>query len=123
MTYEEFKNLGYPDDMPMEFALVQTLYEGKLNVNEVLSAYTHAIEKDRHESKMRFEEACVCMNQHLSGNYTKKKDKDDVTKRMIHISNKTKTLVPHVWDKQHGYTEEDEKKWEDFCEMIYGCKL
>jgi len=123
MNFVEFKQLNYPPDMPMEYVLADILYQGKMDVNTVLSAYTHAIERERNDSSMRFEESCVCLNQFLSGNFTKKKDKEEMTKRMLHIYNKTKTLVPHIYDKAHGYTAEDDKRWEDFCQTIYGSEL
>ena len=123
MIFAELKQMNYLPDAPMEYVLADLLYGGKMDINEVLSAYAKAIERDRHESSMRFEEACVCLNQYLSGNYTKKKDKEEMTKRMLHILNKTKTLVPHIWDKKHEYTDEDKKYWDDFCKTIYGSEL
>ena len=48
MEYGEFKNLGYPDDLPMEYALVQALLAGKINILEVNNAYSMALEKERH---------------------------------------------------------------------------
>ena len=119
MTFGELKNLEYPDILPLEFVLSKVMYDGFLDVDKVLSAYTHSIEKARHENRMRFEEACVCITQHLSGNY-KGKDKDDVYKRMISILNKSTTLPHHVWDEKYGYTKEDEEKWEEFYKTIYG---
>jgi hypothetical protein len=119
MTFRDFKNLDYPDDMPLEEVLVNVLYKRLLDVNIVLSAYAHAIERDRQESKMRFEESCVCLTQHLSGNY-KGKDRDKLNKRMISILNKSTTLPIHIWDNKYGYTEDDEKEWEDFYKTIYG---
>ena len=119
MTFRDFKSLDYCDELPLEDVLADVLYKGLLNVNTVLSAYTHAIEKDRHENKMRFEESCVCLTQHLSGNY-KGEDRNKLHKRMISILNKSTTLPHHLWDKKYGYTEKDEKEWEDFYKTIYG---
>lgn len=119
MTFKEFKNLDYYDEMPLESVLADLLYKGFLNINTVLCAYSAAIERDRHENRMRFEESCVCLTQHLSGNY-KGKDRDKLHKRMISILNKSTTLPHHIYDKQYGFTEEDEKEWENFYKTIYG---
>ena len=122
MTFNEFKNLNYPADTPMELVLADCLYRGIMDVNTILKSYTQAIERDRHENKMKFEEACLCINQHLSGNY-KGKDKKELNKRMVHIFNQTKTLPTGIYDEAHGYTEEDKKYWDEFFKMHYGIEL
>lgn len=119
MTFEDFKNLDFLPFMPLEQVLVELLYKRQLDVNAILSAYAHAIERDRTENRMRFEEACICLTQHLSGNY-KGSDKDKLTKRMISILNKSTTVPRHIWDEKYGYTEKDEKEWEEFYDTIYG---
>ena len=44
-------------------------------------------------------------------------------KRCIHTFNANKTVVSHIHDEKYGYTEEDEKKWDEFCELMYGTNL
>ena len=122
MEFGEFKCLHYDDKCPMEYALVDALYQGKIDVNEVLSAYTRALQKERYENAMRFEESCCVLSMHLGG-YFKGEDKKKLTKRTIHIYNKTRTLAKNVWNEKHGYTPQDDAEWEEFCERIYGCKL
>ena len=122
MTFNEFKNLDYPADTPMESVLADCLYRGNMSVNVILMTYTQAIERDRHENKMKFEEACVCMAQHLSGNY-KGKDKEKLHKRMVHIFNQAGTFPHGVYDETYGYTEEDKKYWDEFFKLHYGIEL
>ena len=119
MTYGEFKNLGFPDFMPMEKALSQALFDRKIDVMEVLTSYIRALEYERHKMNSQFEEACICLNMHLSKHWNKKADREKLNKRMIHIYNKTRTLPPHVYDKEYNYTEEDEKKEEENYQMHY----
>lgn len=122
MTYGEFKQLNLFEGLPMEVALVDALKRGLINVNEILSAYTHALEIERHEMGCRFEEANLCIYQHLTGNF-KGEHEEELHKRMIHISNCSKTFVTHSLDKQYGYTEEDEKRYDELCENLYGVQL
>lgn len=122
MTFADFKNLDYREDASLESVLTDLLYKRWLDINTVLTTYSYAIEKDRHENRMRFEEACVCLTQHLSKNY-KGEDRDKLNKRMISIVNKSTTLPHHIWDKEYGYTEEDEKEWEDFYKTMYGREI
>jgi hypothetical protein len=120
MTYGEFKELGFPDIMPMENVLAQVLFDRKIDVSEVLNAYYHALEAERHKLFSQFEEACICLNMHLSKNW-KGENKKKLEKRMIHIFNKSKTLPSHIWDKMYNYTEEDEKEQEeDYVMHFYG---
>ena len=119
MTFKDFKNLEYPDAIPLEMVLADVLYKRLLDVTDVMCAYSRAVERDRDENKMRFEESCVCLTQHLSGNYTGK-ERDKLNKRMISILNKSETLPTHIWDEMYGYTEADEKEWADFYRRIYG---
>lgn len=121
MTFNEFKNLDYPADMPMEYALADCFYRGIMDVNTILKSYSQAIERDRHENKMKFEEACVCIAQHLAGNY--KKDIKELNKRMVHIFNQAGTLPHGVYDEAYGYTEDDKKYWDEFFKMHYGIEL
>ena len=123
MTFKDFKDLQYPDDLPLEFVLADVLYKRLLNINQVLSAYSAAVEKDRDENRMRFEEACTCLIQHLSGNWNGEEDRDKLNKRMISISNKSSSLPHHLYDKVYGFTEEDKNEWEDFYKTIYGRDL
>lgn len=118
MTFGDFKNLQFDDRLPMELVLSICLYQGRIDINEVLTAYTRALEQERIESKMRFEEACVTMSMKLCGNFTGKHE--EVNKRMIHIYNKTKTLAKNVFNSKYGYTKEDEQHFDELCKNIYG---
>lgn len=122
MTFGEFKKLNYTDDLPMEYALVQSLYEGKINIFEVTNAYTTALEKERHIKRMRFEEACVNLTQLLSKNY-KGKDLKEAQQRAIHTLNMSETFPHNGYNEMYDYTEETKEKWDDFCKMIYGTEL
>lgn len=122
LKFIDFKNLDYPDGTPMNLVLADLMYKGLIDTNTIMSCYTEAIEKDRHLNAMRFEEACVNLTQMLGNNF-KGKEKKKVIKRAIHTFNLTKTLVPHVHDKNYGYTEDDEARWDAFCKDIYGIDL
>ena len=119
MTYGEFKNLNLPDFMPMENALSQALFDRKIDISEVLTSYIRSLEYERHRLSSQFEEACICINMHLSKHWNKKADREKLDKRMIHIYNKTKTLPTHVYDKEYNYTEEDDKEEEEDYNMHY----
>lgn len=118
MTFGEFKNMNLPDFMPMENALQQALFDRKIDVLEVMTAYTRALEYERHRLSSQFEEACVCLNMHLSKNWNGENRKK-LEKRMIHILNKSKTLPNHIYDKEYNYTNEDEKEQEEDYVMHY----
>lgn len=122
LRFADFKNLDYPDGMPMNLVLADLMYKGIINTNYVMSCYTDAIERDRHLNTMRFEEACVNLTQMLGKNF-KGEYKRKAIKRAIHTFNLTKTLVPHIHDEEYGYSEKDEKDWDDFCKTIYGTDL
>ena len=122
MTYGEFKQLAYPDSWPMEYVLTQALLDGKIDILSVNNAYAKALETEKHTRKMRFEEACVNLTQILSGNY-KGKDLKEVKQRAIHTLNMSETLPHNIYNKEYDYTDEDKKKWDEFCEMIYGTNL
>lgn len=122
LKFGDIKKLGYDNNMPFELVLVDLLYKKTIDVNYVLSCYTNAIDKERHLNAMRFSEACINITQILSDNF-KGKEKQEAIKRAIHTFNLNTTLVPHVHDEKYGYTSDDEKKWDEFCEMIYGTTL
>ena len=122
LKFGDIKKMDYNDNMPFEFVLVDLLYKKLVDVNFVLSCYADAIDKERHLNAMRFEEACVNLTQMLGGNF-KGKNKEQAIKRAIHTFNLTKTLVTHVHDEKYDYTSDDEKEWDEFCEMIYGTNL
>lgn len=122
LKFIDFKNLDYPDGTPMNLVLADLMYKGLIDTNTIMSCYTEAIEKDRHLNAMRFEEACTNLTQMLGDNF-KGKEKQKVIKRAIHTFNLNTTLVPHVHDTKYGYTSDDEKKWDGFCELIYGANL
>ena len=122
MTYGEFKNLDYADDLPMEYALVQALFDGKIKILEVNNAYSIALEKERHIRKMRFEESCINLTQLLNGLW-KGKDLKVAQQRAIHTLNMSETLPHNIYNDMYDYTEEIKKKWDEFCETIYGENL
>lgn len=122
MTFGEFKQLDYDKDLPMEYALVQSLFEGKINIIEVNNAYSIALEKERRIKDLRFEEACITLTQLLSGNY-KGKSLTEAQQRAIHTLNMSRTLPPNIYNEKYSYTEETKKKWDEFCKTIYGEEL
>ena len=122
LKFKDFKNLEYPDMMPMREVLSDLLFKGILNPWEIIIPYTEALEKERHISFCKFEEACITLTQILGKNF-KGKHKEGVIKRAIHIFNLTKTLVPHIHDEEHNYTEEDEKEWDEFFKLHYNIDL
>lgn len=122
LTFGDIKKLEYNDNMPFEYVLVDLLYKKEIDVNFVLSCYTNALDRERHLNAMRFNEACVNLTQMLGDNF-KGKDKQKAIKRAIHTFNLNTTLVPHSHDDKYGYTSDDEKEWDNFCEMIYGTNL
>lgn len=122
LTFGDIKKLGYNENMPFGFVLVDLLYKKLIDVNYVLSCYTNALDKERHLNAMRFNEACTNLTQILGGNF-KGKEKKKAIKRAIHTFNLNTTLVPHVHDAKYEYTSEDEKEWDDFCKLIYGTTL
>lgn len=119
MTYGEFKQLGYYDDLPMEYALVSALLEEKIDILEVNNAFSRALQEDKHKRRMRFEEACVNLTQLLSGNY-KGKDLKEAQQRAIHTLNMSETLPHNIYNEMYDYTDETKKKWDEFCKLIYG---
>ena len=125
MTLDDFLKLvkNYSKSLPMEMVLSDLMFKGKLDTNTILLSYTSALEKERHILNSRFNEAAINLTQILGGNFKKKEQKEDVYKRAIHTYNLNKSIVPHIHDTKYGYTEEDEKKWDEFCETIYGVKL
>lgn len=122
LTFADIKKLCYDERLPFEYVLVDLLYKKLIDVNFVLSCYTNAIDKERHLNAMRFSEACTNLTQILGGNF-KGKEKKKAIKRAIHTFNLNTSLVPHVHDAKYGYTNEDEKEWDDFCKLIYGTNL
>lgn len=125
MTLDDFLKLvkNYSKSLPMEMVLSDLMFKGKLDTNTILLSYTSALEKERHILNSRFNEAAINLTQILGGNFKKKEQKEDVYKRAIHTYNLNKSIVPHIHDTKYGYTEEDEKKWDEFCETIYGVKI
>ena len=122
LRFGDIKKLDYNDDTPFEYVLVDLLYKKVIDVNYVLYCYTDALDKERHLNAMRFNEACANLTQILGGNF-KGKEKQKAIKRAIHTFNLNTTLVPHIHDEKYGYTSDDEKEWDEFCELIYGTDL
>lgn len=125
MTLKDFQKLteDYPKSLPLEMVLSDLMFKRELDTNTILLSYTSALERERHILNSRFNEAAINLTQILSGNLRKKEDKEDVYKRAIHTYNLNKTTMAHIHDAKYGYTEEDEKKWDDFCEIMYGTNL
>lgn len=123
LTFGSIKKMDYDDRLPFEFVLVDLLYKKMLDVNQVLTCYTEALDKERHLNAMRFEEACVNLTQILGGNFKKKEDKDSMLKRAVHTFNLSQSLPSHIHDSKYGYTEQDEKEWDGFCKSMYGTNL
>lgn len=120
LTFGIFKSMDYPDGIPFEYVLVDLLFKKQLSVNEILTAYSTAIEKENHINKMRFEEACFNLGQILSGNFTTEEQKSTMMKHTVHTYNMSDSMPIHVFDEQHNYTEEDEAKWDEHCDRVYG---
>lgn len=123
LKFGDIKKMDYDDRLPFEFVLVDLLYKKMLDVNQVLTCYTEALDKERHLNAMRFEEACVNLTQILGGNFKKGKDKDSMLKRAVHTFNLSNSLPKHIHDAKYGYTEQDEKEWDEFCKLMYGTNL
>ena len=127
MKFKDFKNLDYDPESSMELVLSDMLFKRQIDVNTILIAYTTALEKERHIGNCKFEEACINLTQLLSPNFkiikpeSKKVDyKMNAIKRAIHTLNFSKCLPQNVHNSEYGYTEEDKKDWDDFCELHYG---
>lgn len=120
LTFGQVKTLDYSNALPFDVVLTDMLFKGLIDVNEVLTAYSKAIEKENHINKKRFEEACFNLGQILSGNFTTEEQKSTMMKHAIHTYNMSDSMPPHVFDDQHGYTEEDEAKWDEHCNRVYG---
>ena len=122
MTFGEFKQLDYPDSLPMEIVLEQAFYKRQINFLITVIAYEHSLNEERRRKDSFFNEAATVITMGLSGNWKKKKDKESLIKRAIHILNLNKTFPKNIYNEQYGYTEEDKKEWDDFVEMHYGIK-
>jgi hypothetical protein len=122
MTYEEFKNLDYPDSYPMEFVLADLMFNRQLDFVKVSQIYTNSLEKERHKLNSRFNEACINLTQLLGKNF-KGKHKSEAQKRAVHTFNLCPTLPHHIHDEDYGYTEEDKKYWDEFTKRMYGIDL
>lgn len=99
--------------------LSDMMFKGQLSYIEVSNCYTQALDRERHLSKMRFIEAVTNITQ-LLGNGFRGKYKKEIIKRVIHTFNLNNTFPRHIHDEKYGYTEEDKKKWDEFCETMYG---
>ena len=122
MNVRDFKKLldGYNDMLPVEHVFTDLFFKQFLSYQTISNCYTSALERERIKHKTRFYEACVCLTQYLCGNFRKKKEKEQVDKRSIHIFNLAESFPAHVHDEKYGYTKEDEKEWDMFCERMYG---
>lgn len=96
LTFGQVKGLDYPDGLSFESVLIDMLLKKQISVNEVLSSYSAAIEKERHIYKMRFEESCFNLGQILSGNFTTEDQKSTMLKHAIHTYNMSDNMATHV---------------------------
>lgn len=119
MKFKDLKNLDYHEELPLEYVLSDMMFKGQLSFIEVSNCYTQALDRERHLSKMRFIEAVTNITQ-LLGDGFRGKYKKEIIKRAIHTFNLNNTLPRHIHDEKYGYTEEDKKKWDEFCETMYG---
>lgn len=122
MTFEEFKTLDYPDNLPMEFVLGDLFFKGKIDFLMAMRAYVNALEKERHIQHCRFCEASISLTQILGKNF-KGKHKEKALKRAVHTFNLTTNLPRNIHDEQYGYTEADKKFWDERCKELYGVEL
>lgn len=120
LTFGQVKDLNYSNALPFDVVLTDMLFKGLINVNEVLTAYSKAIEKENHINKMRFEEACGNLGQILSGNFKTEEQKEMMMKHAIHTYNMSNSMAAHAFDEQYGYTEDDKAKWDEHCNTTYG---
>lgn len=123
MTFGEFKNLNYPDNLPMEAALISAMFKRQISMVEITNAYTAALEKERRLSYMKFEEACLNIGELLNMAELLKGGEDALVKavkRAIHTINLSKTFTSNKINQKYGYVEDDERKWDAFCRTIYG---
>lgn len=120
LTFGQIKELDYPDGLSFESVLVDMLLKKYINVNEVLTAYNTAIEKEKYVYQMRFEESCYNLGQILSGNFTTDEQKSTMMKHAVHTYNMSNSMPSHVFDAQYNYTQDDELKWNEYCNRVYG---
>lgn len=93
LTFGQFKSMDYPNGLSFEYVLVDLLFKKQLNVNEILTAYSEAIEKENHINKKRFEEACFNLGQILSGNFTTEEQKSNIMKHAVHTYNISNSMA------------------------------
>lgn len=120
MTFKDLKTLDYPDFLPLETVLENLIYRGKLDFVSLSNRYVKSLERHKFELEMKFEEAALCISQILPGNFKREPYKSQAIKRAVHIFNCNKTLVKNILNEKYGYTDEDLKQWDEFCEKTYG---
>lgn len=120
LTFGQVKDLKYSNALPFDIVLTDLLFKGLIDVNEVLTAYSKAIERENHINKKRFEEACFNLGQILSGNFKTEDQMSTMMKRAIHTYNMSNSMATHLFDEQYGYTEDDKAKWDEYCDRVYG---
>lgn len=119
MTFEEFKQLDYPDSLPMEIVLEQAFYKKQINFLVTVIAYEHSLNVEMHRKDSLFNEAATVITMGLSGNW-KGKHKQTLIKRAIHIFNLNKTFPSGIYDKEYGYTNADKKEFDEQMKLHYG---
>ncbi len=120
MTYKDFKNLKYSDNLPMEYVLADVFYNGLVDFQTASIAYTSALERERRKKTSLFNEAVTVLQMWLSGNWEKKEAKEKLSKRAIHITNLNGTFPKNTFNAQYGYTDKDKAHWDEFTKVLYG---
>ena len=120
MTFGEFKQLAYRDDLPMEIVLSEAFYKKQIDFLAATNAYVYSLEKAKHHQTSLFNEASTVITMWLSGNWKKPKDKESLFKRAVHIFNLNKTFPSNIYNKQYGYTDADKKQWDEQMKLHYG---
>lgn len=125
-TFRDFKNLDYPEELPLEYILIDLMYKGDIDVNFILSTYSKAIEKDRKLQESRYHEACTSMFPFIIDKRRKKKfseqELSDIN-RAIHILDISNSFNIDNYKELFGYTDADEKEWDNFCITLWGSNL
>ena len=122
MTFKEFKQLDYSDNLPIEKVLSEAMYDGKLSYIDVSISYIQSLERERHLQKSRFAEATTNILQLIDNNWSGEHRKEAI-KRAIHTYNLSKLFPIHIYDSQYDYTEKDEQELDAFCKNLYGIDL
>ena len=120
LTFGDVKKMDYSDSIPFNFVLIDLLLNRKIDVNYILSCYSNAIEQEKDLYISRFNESCVNILQLISDE--SKGDKEFI-KRSLHTVGINRSFNSSYLREKHGYTDKDEKNYDELCEQIYGTNL